>query len=83
MFGENFLGEPSIVLTFFYLGEVEDDKGYYEFEHVFVILDSTEVEGTLNVVSGLEWKDDLLNKGSSYFETVSFRIQHEVYSSYQ
>ena len=43
-----------------------------------LISDSTEVEGTLKVLSGLEWKDDLLDKSSSYFKKESFRISNEV-----
>ena len=43
-----------------------------------VISDSTEVDGTLNVVSGVEWKDDLKDKSSTYFKIVSSEIAIEV-----
>ena len=44
-----------------------------------VISDPTEVNGTLNVVSGVEWKDDLKDKSSTYFKIVSSEVAIEVY----
>jgi hypothetical protein len=43
-----------------------------------VISDSTEVDGTLNVVSGVGWKDDLEDKSSTYFKTMSSVVAIEV-----
>ncbi|XP_028412382.1 uncharacterized protein LOC114535203 isoform X1 [Dendronephthya gigantea] len=39
---------------------------------------SFEVDGKFHVKSGLEWKDDLLHKNSSYFKTMAFKIAHEI-----
>jgi hypothetical protein len=45
---------------------------------MFVTSDSTEVEGTLNIVSGLEWSGGLSDKSSSLFRTESFKVANEV-----
>ena len=46
--------------------------------YFYVILELAEIEGTVNVESGLEWKDNLLNKSSSYFKITSSKIANEV-----
>ncbi|CAB4039873.1 Hypothetical predicted protein, partial [Paramuricea clavata] len=43
---------------------------------------STEVDGTLNVVSGVEWKDDLKDKSSTYFKNVSSVVAIEINEIY-
>ena len=41
-------------------------------------LDTDVVKGELDVVSGLEWKDDLLNKSSLYYKAKAIEITNEV-----
>ena len=51
---------------------------FYTVSFLDVISDLTEVKGTLNVLSGLKWKDDLLDTSSHYFKTTSFKVANEV-----
>ena len=51
---------------------------FYTVSFLDVISDLTEVKGTLNVLSGLKWKDDLLDTSSYYFKTTSFKVANKV-----